>query len=237
MLGPEGAAFCGRFVPGAGLCGPAEGRPGLSLHLNPNRCSSASPRLGVLASWRLGVENTPARSARICKLGAHPRNVNSHRCGKSSEGCRMMAPDFEGSFSNLTTGAGIMMRTLRARRWRLTPAGLLLVFSFGILLVTFSTAQQAGAKRPLNHNDYDSWRAIQLQQLTHDAKFLGYALNPQDDDGEVVVRNLFDRRGISQSARPPSRGGGAGAVGRRPGAWRGRARRRRGIQRPRIYGR
>jgi len=59
------------------------------------------------------------------------------------------------------------------------------------LLVTSSGyAQQAAAKRPLTHNDYDSWRAIQGQSLSRDGKFVAYALVPQDGDGEVVVRNL-----------------------------------------------
>src|SRR6266404_6449704 len=59
------------------------------------------------------------------------------------------------------------------------------------LLVTSSGyAQQAAAKRPLTHNDYDSWRAIQGQSLSRDGKFVAYALVPQDGDGEVVVRNI-----------------------------------------------
>ena len=44
------------------------------------------------------------------------------------------------------------------------------------LLVTSSGyAQQAAAKRPLTHNDYDSWRAIQGQSLSRDGKLLAYA--------------------------------------------------------------
>jgi dipeptidyl aminopeptidase/acylaminoacyl peptidase len=46
------------------------------------------------------------------------------------------------------------------------------------------------AKRPLNHQDYDSWRSIQAQQISRDGKFVAYAFLPQDDDGEVVVRNV-----------------------------------------------
>jgi dipeptidyl aminopeptidase/acylaminoacyl peptidase len=58
------------------------------------------------------------------------------------------------------------------------------------LLVSTAFAQQAAKKRPLTHNDYDSWRAIQGQSLSRDGKFVAYALVPQDGDGEVVVRNL-----------------------------------------------
>lgn len=50
--------------------------------------------------------------------------------------------------------------------------------------------QKSTAKRPLNHQDYDSWRSIQAPQISRDGKFVAYAFLPQDDDGEVVVRNV-----------------------------------------------
>ncbi len=46
------------------------------------------------------------------------------------------------------------------------------------------------AKRPLNHHDYDGWRAIVGQKLSADGKWLAYGLFPQEGDGEVVIRNL-----------------------------------------------
>jgi len=49
-------------------------------------------------------------------------------------------------------------------------------------------AQQA--KRPLTHDDYDSWKSIQAQQISRDGKYVAYALVPEDGDGEVVVRNV-----------------------------------------------
>jgi len=53
-------------------------------------------------------------------------------------------------------------------------------------------AQQttATAKRPLAHQDYDSWRSILAQQVSRDGKFVAYAYVPQDGDGEIVVRNI-----------------------------------------------
>ena len=53
-------------------------------------------------------------------------------------------------------------------------------------------AQQAAApaKRPLTHQDYDSWRSISAQQISRDGKFVAYAYVPQDGDGEIVVRNI-----------------------------------------------
>src|ERR1700759_1469261 len=56
------------------------------------------------------------------------------------------------------------------------------------LLVYSASAQPA--KRPINHHDYDSWRAIAGQKLSNDGKFLAYGLFPQSGDGEIVLRNL-----------------------------------------------
>ena len=52
--------------------------------------------------------------------------------------------------------------------------------------------QQAttATKRPLTHQDYDSWRSIQAQQISRDGRFVAYAFMPEDGDGEVVVRNV-----------------------------------------------
>jgi hypothetical protein len=64
------------------------------------------------------------------------------------------------------------------------------LFILGLMCAPLTPAQQMAAKRALTHADYDSWRSIQLQQISRDGKFLAYALVPQDGDGEVVVRNL-----------------------------------------------
>src|ERR1043165_6637387 len=62
------------------------------------------------------------------------------------------------------------------------------------LLATMAFAQQAAApvaaKRPITHQDYDSWRSITAQQISRDGKFGAYAYVPQDGDGEIVVRNI-----------------------------------------------
>ena len=51
-------------------------------------------------------------------------------------------------------------------------------------------ATPATAKRPITHQDYDSWRSISAQQISRDGKFVAYAYVPQDGDGEIVVRNI-----------------------------------------------
>src|ERR1700752_4303667 len=80
------------------------------------------------------------------------------------------------------------------------------------LLASMAFAQQAtpaAAKRPLTHQDYDSWRSIAAQQISRDGKFVAYAYVPQDGDGEIVVRNLATGvdyrapRGYRPPAPPP----------------------------------
>src|SRR5215218_7378489 len=69
-------------------------------------------------------------------------------------------------------------------------AALLCTFA---LLATMTLAQQpapAPAKRPLTHQDYDSWRSILAQQVSRDGKFVAYAYVPQDGDGEIVARSI-----------------------------------------------
>jgi dipeptidyl aminopeptidase/acylaminoacyl peptidase len=125
-----------------------------------------------------------------------------------------------------------MMRFRQTHPFRSQLAKKLLVIFFAFSLVSIAVlAQQTPAKRPLNHNDYDTWRTIQAQQLTRDAKFLGYTLNPQDADGDVAVRNLassqewrYNRGHRVEAAATPAgdeetdQGRGAGARGGRGGS-------------------
>ncbi|MSR06839.1 MAG: S9 family peptidase [Gemmatimonadetes bacterium] len=76
------------------------------------------------------------------------------------------------------------------------------------LLVPAPTAhaQQAAAKRPITHADYDSWRSISNPRLSRDGRFLVYTLVPQEADGELVLRNLTTgketRSGIGTRPQP-----------------------------------
>ncbi len=45
-------------------------------------------------------------------------------------------------------------------------------------------------KRPLDHADFDAWRSIATPALSRDGKWLAYSFQPQDGDGDLVVRNL-----------------------------------------------
>ena len=74
---------------------------------------------------------------------------------------------------------------------------------------TAQSQQPATAKRPLTHNDYDSWRSIQAPQISRDGTFVAYAYMPQDGDGEIIVRNIASGvewrapRGYRPPAPPP----------------------------------
>ena len=52
-------------------------------------------------------------------------------------------------------------------------------------------AQPARAQqRPITAKDFDSWRSISGQTLSHDGQYLAYGVFPQEGDGEVIVRDL-----------------------------------------------
>ena len=71
-------------------------------------------------------------------------------------------------------------------------------------------AQQPGtSKRPITHKDYDAWHSIQSPQISRDGKFVAYAYMAQDEDSEIVARNLATgqewraARGYRPPAPPP----------------------------------
>jgi dipeptidyl aminopeptidase/acylaminoacyl peptidase len=71
---------------------------------------------------------------------------------------------------------------------RLRVFGLILCAAFALALPTAVIAQ--APKRPLTAKDFDSWKSINGQALSHDGHFLAYGLFPQEGDGVVVLRDL-----------------------------------------------
>jgi dipeptidyl aminopeptidase/acylaminoacyl peptidase len=59
---------------------------------------------------------------------------------------------------------------------------------------------QTPSKRPLHHRDYDPWKSISGQVLSHDGKFLAYSLFPEEGDGQIVVRNIATGKEVRDSA-------------------------------------
>ncbi|MCH8488063.1 MAG: prolyl oligopeptidase family serine peptidase [Candidatus Cyclonatronum sp.] len=69
-----------------------------------------------------------------------------------------------------------------------------------LLLFTLASCTATGQgvrsseKVPLDHADFDQWRSVSNEQFTRDGRFLIYGLNPQEGDGELIVRSLRDNR-------------------------------------------
>jgi len=61
------------------------------------------------------------------------------------------------------------------------------VFFPALLFVSFSLTAQ---KKPLDHSVYDNWKSIGERAISNDGKFIVYAVNPQEGDGELVVQNV-----------------------------------------------
>jgi dipeptidyl aminopeptidase/acylaminoacyl peptidase len=59
--------------------------------------------------------------------------------------------------------------------------------SIPIVLLVISPAMLA-AQRPLDHDAYDRWRTIAQETLSRDGSWVGYVLEPQQGDAELVIR-------------------------------------------------
>ena len=85
----------------------------------------------------------------------------------------------------------------------------------GTALVPAVAQQPAAAKRPLTHQDYDTWHSIQSPQISRDGKFVAYAYMAQEADSEIVVRNVAGgtewraARGFHPPLPPPDDPGAA----------------------------
>mgnify|MGYP001271681685 CR=1 FL=1 len=53
-----------------------------------------------------------------------------------------------------------------------------------------ATTAPAAPRKAITHDVYDSWKSIQGVKLADDGGWLAYTLQPQDGDGELVVKNL-----------------------------------------------
>src|SRR6266566_4636920 len=96
---------------------------------------------------------------------------------------------------------------------RISRQGASLICTVALLATSFAYSfgqqQTVPGKRPLRHQDYDSWHSIQAPQISRDGKFVAYAFMAQDGDSEIVVRNLANGaewrapRGYRAPAPPP----------------------------------
>ncbi|MFO7769093.1 MAG: prolyl oligopeptidase family serine peptidase [bacterium] len=61
-----------------------------------------------------------------------------------------------------------------------------------MLLMPLTGWAQGTDKRPLTHDDYDGWKSIRGDQISPDGRWASYQVEPQEGDGELVVRSLRD---------------------------------------------
>lgn len=67
---------------------------------------------------------------------------------------------------------------------------ILISFSVVALFALFSAFGQQTEKRPLTHDDYDSWKSIGASAISSDGSWVLYLEVPQDGDGDLVVKDL-----------------------------------------------
>jgi dipeptidyl aminopeptidase/acylaminoacyl peptidase len=61
------------------------------------------------------------------------------------------------------------------------------------LILLLSITAIAQKKKPLDHSVYDGWKSIGERMISNDGKFVVYAVNPQEGDGELVIQNAATR--------------------------------------------
>lgn len=65
------------------------------------------------------------------------------------------------------------------------------LYLFLALSLACSTAiGQTKSKKPLDHSVYDGWQSVSSEAITNDAKWVLYAVLPQEGDAELLVKEL-----------------------------------------------
>jgi dipeptidyl aminopeptidase/acylaminoacyl peptidase len=59
-----------------------------------------------------------------------------------------------------------------------------------VLFISILFNCSAQSKKPLNHSVYDGWKSIGERMISKDGKYIVYAVNPQEGDGELVIQNI-----------------------------------------------
>ncbi len=98
-------------------------------------------------------------------------------------------------------------------RSNISPQGILIRFLSAtvalMMIIPAGVGAQSGSeKRPLTHDDYDSWKSIRSQQISASGRWISYQIQPQDGEGELVIRSTrveteyrFDRGSLAGFSR------------------------------------
>ncbi len=61
------------------------------------------------------------------------------------------------------------------------------IFLPALLFISINVSAQS--KKPLDHSVYDGWKSVGERMISNDGKYIVYAVNPQEGDGELVIQN------------------------------------------------
>lgn len=59
-----------------------------------------------------------------------------------------------------------------------------------IFALALATTVAAGAKKPLDHDSFDSWNNVRVYPLSDNGAWAVYSINPQEGDGRLMFRNV-----------------------------------------------
>lgn len=66
-----------------------------------------------------------------------------------------------------------------------------------LILVALPTFLTSVAKRPLNHDDFDSWESVSIDAISNDGNWSAYSVVPQEGDALLSLRNNKTGKTIS----------------------------------------
>lgn len=68
---------------------------------------------------------------------------------------------------------------------------------FLLLTMALSAILTGAAKKPLDHDSFDSWRSVRVSALSNNGQWAAYMVNPQEGDGMLTMRNTASGKQIN----------------------------------------
>ena len=66
-----------------------------------------------------------------------------------------------------------------------------------LFFLVFICLQTSAQKKELDHTVYDSWQSIRETSFHPQGKFITYTINPQEGDGNLIIRNVQSSKELS----------------------------------------